>query len=53
MTAMWLIDAASKKVQTEYFKVVFMKLFQFDTLLTPENDAQFSIISYIVANQVK
>ena len=43
MTAMWLIDVASKKVQTEYFKVVFMKLFQFDALKTLENAAQFSI----------
>ena len=43
MTAMWLIDVASKKVQTEYFKVAFMKLFQFDALKTLENDAQFSM----------
>ena len=40
---MWLIDVASKKVQTEYFKVVFMTLFKFDTLKTLENDAHFLI----------
>ena len=40
---MWLIDVASKKVQSEYFKVVFMKLFQFDTLKTLGNAASFSM----------
>ena len=43
MTAMWLIGVASKKVHAEYFKLVFMKLFQFDALKTLENDAQFSM----------
>ena len=43
MTAMWLIGVASKKVQTEYFKVVFMRLFQFDALKTLENAALCSM----------
>ena len=40
MTAMWLIGVDSKKVHAEYFKLVFMKLFQFDALKTLENDVQ-------------
>ena len=43
MTAMWLIGVDSKKVHAEYFKLVFMKLFQFDALKTLENAALCSM----------
>ena len=43
MTAMWLIGVVSKEVRSEYFKLVFMKLFQFDALKTLKNYAQFSM----------
>ena len=43
MIAMWLIGVDSKKVHAEYFKLVFMKLFQFDTIKTLENAALCSM----------
>ena len=43
MIAMWPIGAASKKVHNEYFKLVFMKSFQFDALRTLENAALCSM----------